>query len=296
MNKKIAILNELKKYDRMCYLNSIPIIAAFGDRPYVGFSENVKYDGFLTGYFEDSSKILETREIIGDAKLDNPRVLALVDPVFADNGVKYNGITDAHIENYRKLVEISDIMTPNLTEACILANESYEEYREKYCTINYESGDKDKTNELSKKIIQSIFPLLEKLRVKKNQITIISGIELYNTILTILDVYDGDHGKRQTTCNYSEKVEERYGAGEIFNAMYFETSTNGFTLVDALSVSTSFINNSLRFSKDRNFDKKDGIVFEPILHDNIVVIRKKLEEKKMNLQQNNQSINNNGNK
>ena len=115
----------------------------------------------------------------------------------------------------------------------------------------------------------------------------ISGIELYNSVLTILDVYDGDHGKRQTTCNYSEKVEERYGAGEIFNAMYFGTSTNGFTLVDALSVSTSFINNSLRFSKDKNFDKKDGIVFEPILYDNMNVIKQKLEENRKKLQQQN---------
>lgn len=291
MNKKILVLNELKKYDRMSFLNTIPIIAAFGDRPFVEVSDNIKYDAFITGYFKDSSSILNVRELIADAKLDNPMTLAMVDPVFADNGVKYEGITDEHIENYRKLLEISDIMTPNFTEACMLANESYEENREKYCTIEYENGNREKTNELSKKIIQSIFPLLEKLRLKKNQITIISGIELYNSILTILDVYDGDHGKRQTTCNYSEKVEDRYGAGEIFDAMFFETSTNGFTLVDALSVSTSFINNSLRFSKDKNFDKKDGIVFEPILHDNIVAIRKKLEEKKKIIQQNNQNKN-----
>lgn len=292
MNKKILLLNELKKYDRMCYLNSIPIIAAFGDRAYTEVSENIKYDGFLTGYFNDSSKILEVREMIGDAKLDNPRVLAMVDPIFGDGGQLYNGVTDSHLENYRKLLEISDIMTPNLTEACILANESYDEYREKYCTIKYDNSSKDKTNELSKKIIESIFPLLEKIRLKKNQITIISGIELYNSVLTILDVYDGDHGKRQTTCNYSDKVEERYGAGEIFNAMFFETSTNGFTLVDALSVSTSFINNSLRFSKDKNFDKKDGIAYEPILYDNIVVIKQKLEENRKKMQEQNK---NNGN-
>ena len=227
------------------------------------------------------------REIIADAKLDNPRVLALVDPIFADGGDRYNGITDAHIENYKKLLEISDIMTPNLSEACMLVNENYEDYREKYCTMSYENGNKEKTGEISKKIIQSIFPLLEKLRIKKNQITILSGIELYNSILTILDVYDGDHGKRQTTCNYSEKMDDRYGAGEIFDAMFFETSTNGFNLIDALSVSTSFVNNSLRFSKDKNFDKKDGIVFEPILYDNIMVARKKLEEKRKSMQQNN---------
>lgn len=285
MNKKILLLNELKKYDRMCYLNSIPIVAAFGDRAYTEVSESIKYDGFITGYFNDSKSILEVRELIGDAKLDNPRVLAMVDPVFADSGLRYDGITDEHIENYKKLLEISDIMTPNLTEACMLTCEPYEVYREKYCTIKYDNSNKEKTNELSKKIIESIFPLLEKIRMKKNQITIISGIELYNSVLTILDVYDGDHGKRQTTCNYSDKVEERYGAGEIFNAMFFETSTNGFTLVDALSVSTSFINNSLRFSKDKNYDKKEGIVFEPILYDNMLVIRQRLEENRKKMQE-----------
>lgn len=280
MNKKIALVNNLKRYDRMADMNSIPIIAAFGDRPYIGVSGNVKYDAFITGLFTDSGKILEMREIIGDAKLDKPQTLALIDPVFADNGVKYEGITEEHITNYKKLLEISDIMTPNFTEACMLANESYGDYREKYCMIKYESGDKERTNELSKKILDSILPLLEKLRVKKNQITIITGIELYNSVLTILDVYDGDHGNRQTTCNYSEKREERYGIGEIFDAMFFETSTNGFGLVDALSATTSFIDNSLRFSSDNKFDKNDGIVYEPILHLNVEMMRKRLEELK----------------
>lgn len=278
MNKKIAIVNDLKRYDRMAYMNSIPIIAAFGDRPYIGVSENVKYDAFITGLFTDSGKILEMREIIGDAKLDKPQTLALVDPVFADNGVRYEGITDDHITNYKKLLEISDIMTPNFTEACMLADESYGDYREKYCTIQYDSGNKDRTNEISKKILDSILPLLEKLRVKKNQITVITGIELYNSVLTILDVYDGDHGNRQTTCNYSEKREERHGIGEIFDAMFFETSTNGFGLVDSLSATTSFIDNSLRFSSDNKFNINDGIVYEPILHLNVEMMRKRLEE------------------
>ena len=283
MNKKVAVLNDLKKYNRQCSLNSVAIISAFGDRPYVELSDNTNFDAFLTGYFKDSSKILEVREVIGDAKLDNNRVLAFVDPVLGDSGVTYEGITDSHIENYRKLLEISDVVSPNLTEACILANESYEVYSNKYNKIVYEKTS-DKTNEISKEIIGGIFPLLDKLRVKKNQITIITGIELSNSILTILDIVDGDNGKRQTTCNYSDKIEDRYGAGEIFDAMFFETSTNGFNLVDSLSVSTSFINNSLRFSKDNNFDKKEGIVFEPILYDNIMAIRQKQIENQKQLE------------
>lgn len=285
MNKKILLINDLKRNNRPAYMNIIPIVTAFGDRPYLDRVENNKYDAIITGYIHSSDEILDVREFIGDARIDGG-VLTMVDPTFADKGIKYEGITDKHIDAYKKLLEISDIMTPNLTEACMIAGEKYDEYREKYCTINYESGSKEKTNELSKKVIESIFPLLEKIRMKKNQITIITGIELYNAILTILDVYDGDHGKRQTTCNYALKIEEREGVGEVFDAMFFETSTNGFNLVDALSASTSFINNSLRFSRDNKFDMSEGIVFEPILHDNVAAMKQRLIEIKKNNQNN----------
>lgn len=289
MNKKVLLLNELKRNGRDAYMNIIPIITAFGDRPYINKTNDKKYDAIITGYIYNSDDILDVREFITDAKLEGG-VLTMVDPAFADKGIKYDGITDKHIDNFKKLLEISDIMTPNLTEACMITGEKYDEYREKYCTINYESGNKDKTNELSKKVIESIFPLLEKMRIKKNQITIITGIELYNAILTILDVYDGDHGKRQTTCNYSMKIEERTGVGEVFDAMFFETSTNGFTLVDALSASTSFINNSLRFSRDNKFNLDEGLVFEPILYDNVVAMKQRL----IDIKKNNQNILNKG--
>lgn len=278
MNRKVALINDMTLNGRSAVLSQIPIISSFGDRAYVGVSENIKYDAFITGYIENASEILKMRELIADAKLDNQNVLALVDPVFADKGNLYTNITKEHVTNYKKLIEISDIMTPNLTEACVLADVSFDEYKDKYCTIKYENESKEKVDNLSKKIIETIFPLLDKLRFKKNQITIVTGIELYNSILTVLDVYDGDHGKRQTTCNYSEKVEERKGAGEIFDAMFFETCTGGFNLVDSLSVSTSFINNSLRFSRDKKIDKTDGIVYEPILNDNVNVIKQKLRE------------------
>lgn len=279
MNRRVALINDFKRYDRMAYLNSVSIVSAFGDRAYVGVEENKKYDAFISGFIEDESKILEYRELIGDAKLDNPRALYLCDPVFADNGEHYKDITDRHITNYKKLMEVSDIITPNFTEALMLIDEPYEENREKYKIIKYENDTKEKVDALSRKIIESMFPVLDKIRFKKNQITIITGIELYNAVLTILDVYDGDHGKRQTTCNFSEKIEDRAGAGDIFDAMFFETSTNGFNLVDSLSATTSFINNSLRYSRDKKIDPHLGIFFEPILFENLMVMRNRLMEK-----------------
>lgn len=288
MNRRIVLINDQKRYDRMANMNSASIISAFGDRAYFGIDEGERYDAFISGFISDSNKILDYREIISDAKLDNERVLYLCDPVFADDGKKYDFVTDMHIDNYKKLMEISDIITPNLTEATFLTGMSYDDFYSKYSILKYENDTREKVDGLSRKIIESIFPLLDKIRFKKNQITVITGIELYNAILTILDVYDGDHGKRQTTCNYSEKIESRSGAGEIFDAMFFETAVNGLTLLDALSASTSFINNSLRYSRDKNIRKELGIFFEPILLDNVNMVRKRLSElqKEMNKNQN----------
>ena len=279
MNKKIALINDLKSYDRMAYLNSAAIISAFGDRAYVDIKKDRAYDAYISSFINNCDDISKYREIIGDAKLDNPHTLFLCDPKFADNGEVNEGITDAHIQSYMKLMELSDIITPNFTEALMIVGESYDTESKKYNIIKYENDSKEKVDTLSKKIIENLFPILDKIRFKKNQITIITGIELYNAILTILDVYDGDHGKRQTTCNYSEKIDNRYGAGDIFNALFFETSTNGFNLVDALSATTSFINNSLRYSRDMKIDERMGIFFEPILYDNIMVMKKRLHEK-----------------
>lgn len=278
MNRKIVLVNDMVHDDRPDAVAIAPIIASFGDRVYTSYKEDIIYDAFITSYIENEKAILNLREKIANNKLDKPSTLALIDPCFSRDGVRYDKITDVHIENYKKLMEVSDIITPNISEACELVGEKYDDYRTKYCTIEYDGSSKEKVNDLSKKLIETFLPLLDKIRFKKNQISVITGIELYNAVLTILDVYDGDHGKRQTTCNYSMKEEYRYGAGNIFNAMFFEATTNGFNLADSLSVATSFVNNSLRFSKDNKFDKNLGIVYEPILHDNIAAIKNKIIE------------------
>lgn len=308
MKNKIALFNDLSCYGKTSITMQLPIVSVFGDIPSFAFNSyltnicsmnnkekfstidnfnitlstwqknEITFDGFITGYINNPKDILNVREFIVDNKLTKEKSLALVDPAFADDGKKYCAITDEHIDNYKKLMEVSDIITPNLTEACFLTGENYDDYKDKFSTAKHEPEDKVKTNELSKKILEAMFPLLDKLRFKKNQITIITGINLYNSVMTLLDVYDGDHGKRQSTCNFSTKIEgNSFGCGDLFDAMFYETATNGFNLVDALSVTTSFINNSLRFTKDQKFDIAEGIVYEPILVDNIIAIKNKLK-------------------
>lgn len=51
--------------------------------------------------------------------------LAVIDPVMGDNGAVYATYTDELCAKMRQLVSVADIITPNLTEACILLEEDY---------------------------------------------------------------------------------------------------------------------------------------------------------------------------
>ena len=86
----------------------------------------------------ECSKILNIREYLADLKLDNDKMLILVDPVFADNGELYCEMTEQHISNFKKLMEVSDIITPNITEACMLTGVDYELLRIRCGLLRYE--------------------------------------------------------------------------------------------------------------------------------------------------------------
>lgn len=308
MNKNVALIGDFVCSGNCSIKSQIPIISAFGDIPSIAFDSwltnspnfnqkekfnnylglqktfemweknNIYFDALITGYIDNANDIKLIKNFIENNKIEKNPCLAIIDPTFADNGELYCSINDEHINNYKELIKISDIMTPNLTEACYLAGENYEDYKNKYCNAEYDEKNKEKTEELSKKIIQSTFPLIDKLRPKKNQITIITGIELYNAIVTILDIFDGDHEQRTTTCNFSPKIDDRNGTGDVFNAIFFELSTSGFAIQDALSISTIFINNALRYDRDFKIDKNCGLVYEPILSENIISIKNNLKE------------------
>ena len=54
-----------------------------------------------------------------------PSALAVVDPVMGDHGKPYRTVTEGMRRRMVELVSIADVITPNLTEACILLGEPY---------------------------------------------------------------------------------------------------------------------------------------------------------------------------
>ena len=150
--KKIAVINDISGFGKCSLTVSLPIISALGvecnpiptailsnqtgfDSYYcVDFTENmtsyidiwkqqnVKFDAIMTGYLTSEKQV----DIIIDF-IDHfgKNSLVFVDPVMADDGVLYDTYDENLCNKVKALTEKADIITPNLTELCILCNADY---------------------------------------------------------------------------------------------------------------------------------------------------------------------------
>ncbi|MDR2045382.1 MAG: bifunctional hydroxymethylpyrimidine kinase/phosphomethylpyrimidine kinase [Clostridium sp.] len=55
------------------------------------------------------------------------KTLFILDPVLGDHGRTYSTVTPAHCERLRGLAAYADLLTPNITEACLLTQTPYRE-------------------------------------------------------------------------------------------------------------------------------------------------------------------------
>ena len=53
-------------------------------------------------------------------------VPVVLDPILGDSGKRYNSVSDGQLEGMRLLCRHADLITPNMTEACLLLGEDYD--------------------------------------------------------------------------------------------------------------------------------------------------------------------------
>ena len=82
----------------------------------------LKPDAVLTGYFRNTEQI----ELMVDTIEKMPESTKIfVDPIMGDNGNLYSGFTAEHVDAMRKLIQHTDVIYPNITEACLLTETAY---------------------------------------------------------------------------------------------------------------------------------------------------------------------------
>lgn len=153
--KKIALINDLSGFGKCSLTAAIPVISVMGIQAcplptailsaQTGFAEyfcedftdkmdaitgrwkkmDVSFDGIYSGYLADALQIEKVQYFLEQFQQEN--TLYLADPVMGDYGNPYDMFSQKFLQGMRELTLRADVLTPNLTELCLLADTSYEE-------------------------------------------------------------------------------------------------------------------------------------------------------------------------
>ncbi len=267
--KRAAVINDFSGFGRCSISVALPVLSAMGVQccsiptailsnhtgypdyffdsytkkmpEYIGKWEKLglEFDCIFSGFLGCTEQIEIVRSFISKFRTEDCHII--VDPVMGDNGKIYATYTDELCEKMRDLTELADIVTPNITEACILAGETYrgEEIDEAF----------------AKK-------LLEALCKDGNRSVLITGVidgEYVNTC-----VFDKDTKEIHTVKN--RRIKKVYpGTGDLFASVLCGAVTNGSNLLDAARLAANFVEETTEYTSRYETDPNDGIAFEPYL-------------------------------
>lgn len=86
----------------------------------LGLTYDLAYIGYITG-MEQGEKLCAVAD-----RLREKGVPVVLDPILGDSGKRYNAVSDGQLEAMRLLCRHADLITPNMTEACLLLGEEYD--------------------------------------------------------------------------------------------------------------------------------------------------------------------------
>ena len=199
----------------------------------------LEFDSIFSGFLGCEEQIEIVENFIKDFQTEGCHII--VDPVMGDNGKIYATYTNELCEKMRHLASLADIITPNITEACILAKKEY------------------KGEEISE---ENVRELLEILSLGGSRSVLITGVIDGDNINTC--VFDKDAREFYTVKN--RRIKTVYpGTGDLFAAVLCGAVTNGSSLLEATQCAADFVEKTTAYTAQFETEPNDGIAFEPFL-------------------------------
>lgn len=267
--KKIAVINDFSGFGRCSLSVALPIISAmkiqccplptsifsnhtgFNSYYYTDFTRHMdayidewakldlKFSGILTGFLGSPDQIDIVKRFMKRFKTED--TVTVIDPVMGDYGRLYPTYSPALAEQMSSLVCYADILTPNLTEACILTGTEYRV-------------------DMSEAELLAICEKLSSMGPKK---IVISGLDLGED----LENFVYEEGKAPVTIIEHKVGPCRSGTGDVFSSIIAADAVNGVDFADAVGHASSFIAKVMRRTLELDLPKTDGICFEEFLLD-----------------------------
>lgn len=223
----------------------------------------VSLDAIYTGYLTNPSQFDVVYSFID--KFRREESFLLVDPVMGDQGNPYSIFSEELLLKMKELCQKADMITPNLTEACLLSDTDYRKLK----SISDKNAMLKETVRLAGKLQDSL---------TNHPDVIITGIlpEQKNNpyIYTIAVTKD------QIVKKGFPFYEKGYsGTGDLFASVMCGLKMNHFSVEDSIEIAGSFLSHSIADTIQENIPGNDGIHFESHLGELFNSINKKEKDR-----------------
>ena len=285
MSKKIAVINDLSGFGRCSLTAAVSVLAAMGVQPcplptailsaqtgypsyyYDDYTEKMdkireewekmgaSFDGIYTGFMSGCRQIRKTLEFLDSFHGGN--TFFLTDPVMGDNGEKFGFSTDEFQAGMKELVRRADLITPNLTELCLLAG-----------------ADDGTLRELTGKAGAAVIParrlVVTAAEELARDVMSIGPSEVVVTGIRFLDESSGEErvGNLTVTEDRAVLCEQPYigesypGTGDLFASVIAGGKARGDALEDSAALAGRFIAAAVRDAVKNKIPRNEGVEYE----------------------------------
>ena len=204
-------------------------------------SLGLKYDYIVSGYLGSIDQIDMVRSVKDDFLKEGGTMI--VDPVMGDNGKMYAHFDDKFVQEMKGLCRCADVIVPNLTEACLLADMDYgdvcaaENYRE-------------------------VLDKLKKLCPRPS----VTGCDVAEGKGTRSAVFYTD-GNGKDKVYSTEKIGGPFhGAGDVYASALVGCLARGVREDDAVKLAADFTKNSIAQTKNDGTEARYGLNSESCMY------------------------------
>lgn len=265
--KKIAVINDFSGFGRCSIAVALPLISHLGIQccplptaifsNHTGFSSyffedytdsmapymaewkklGLEFEGILTGFLGSVRQIGLVEDFLADFTTD--RTTVVIDPVMGDYGRPYTTYTPELCREMRRLVRYADVLTPNLTEACILLDRPY---RAKFS----ESELEDMAGRLCDQGPEKV---------------VFTGVDRG----TFLENFCYERGGGRTVIRTRRADPQRSGTGDVFSSIVAAGAVQGVPFAKSVRTAADFIKRCLIRSSRLDIPVTDGVCFEEVI-------------------------------
>ena len=212
----------------------LPMIAAEWKK------RKLSLDGIFTGYLSNEQQVEWVGGFIDSFAKDD--TLILVDPVLGDEGVYYRGFGEQMRLAMRRLCGKADVITPNLTEAALLLDLSY---------------DALPTGE------RGCLEIAERLSLEGRRSVVLTGASAAPEC-TGAACFDARTGRAQMI--QTRRVpREFHGTGDVFASVLTGALVQGESLPAATRLAVEFVRVCGERTAAEGMPMREGVDFEPLL-------------------------------